>query len=221
MPPRTRAGFARPRGEREGTGAAGGESGERRHALREAEEAVGRAELEAASSAPANEARLEQKLQGRARRCASGPESAGAIRARNTRALRGSSKTLENNLETEASRSKPFPTTSTGRRRRLARWLTDRAQSADGPRGGQPRLGPALRQAAGADRLRLRPQGHAAHASRTARFAGRRVHGHGWSMKHLHRLIVTSNAYRLNSSTAGADARTRADSIRKIAGTGI
>ena len=27
---------------------------------------------------------------------------------------------------------------------------------------------------------------------------------HGWSMKHLHRLIVTSRAYRLTSSSAGA-----------------
>ena len=27
---------------------------------------------------------------------------------------------------------------------------------------------------------------------------------HGWSMKHMHRLIVTSNAYRMSSSAAGA-----------------
>src|SRR5581483_8548308 len=39
--------------------------------------------------------------------------------------LRGSLKTLESNLETEASRGKPYPTTSTGRRSALARWLTD------------------------------------------------------------------------------------------------
>lgn len=30
----------------------------------------------------------------------------------------------------------------------------------------------------------------------------------GWSMKHLHRLIVTSHAYRLSSSMAGADEQT-------------
>src|SRR6185437_7331302 len=40
--------------------------------------------------------------------------------------LRGALKTLESNMETEASRSKPFPTTSSGRRSALARWLTDR-----------------------------------------------------------------------------------------------
>jgi hypothetical protein len=32
----------------------------------------------------------------------------------------------------------------------------------------------------------------------------------GWSFRHLHRLIVTSRAYRLSSTTAGADAKTLA-----------
>ena len=35
---------------------------------------------------------------------------------------------------------------------------------------------------------------------------------HNWSMKHIHRLIVTSQAYRLSSSSAGAsDATLAAD----------
>jgi hypothetical protein len=33
---------------------------------------------------------------------------------------------------------------------------------------------------------------------------------HGWSMKHIHRLIVTSNTYRLTSSSVGASDRTLA-----------
>jgi hypothetical protein len=32
---------------------------------------------------------------------------------------------------------------------------------------------------------------------------------HGWSMRHLHRLILTSNLYRMQSSDQGADERTR------------
>jgi hypothetical protein len=35
--------------------------------------------------------------------------------------------------------------------------------------------------------------------------------GRGWSMKHLHRLIVTSAAYRMGSTTAGAEASLKAD----------
>src|SRR5207253_895634 len=42
-------------------------------------------------------------------------------------ALRGAVKTRESNLETDASRTKPFPDTSTGRRKALALWLTDRS----------------------------------------------------------------------------------------------
>jgi hypothetical protein len=33
---------------------------------------------------------------------------------------------------------------------------------------------------------------------------------HGWSMKHLHRLIVTSSAYRMSSTSAGASTKTLA-----------
>src|SRR5262249_2626171 len=42
-------------------------------------------------------------------------------------ALRGAFKTRENNLEADASRIKPFPDTSTGRRKAFALWLTDRS----------------------------------------------------------------------------------------------
>ena len=39
--------------------------------------------------------------------------------------LYGALKTPESNLETEASRRKPFPRTSTGRRAALAKWIAD------------------------------------------------------------------------------------------------
>ena len=118
--------------------------------------------------------------------------------------LRGSLKTVENNLETEASRSKPFPTTSSGRRSALARWLTDRQNPLtarvavnhiwmrhfgkplvptvfDFGRKGSPPTHPAL-----LDYLAVE------------------LMDNNWSMKHLHRLMVTSNAYRMSSSSAGA-----------------
>ncbi len=40
--------------------------------------------------------------------------------------------------------------------------------------------------------------------------------GHGWSMKHLHRLIVTSAAYRMTSSSAGAKAAIEADPDNRL-----
>jgi hypothetical protein len=124
--------------------------------------------------------------------------------------LRGALKTLESNLETEASRNKPFPATSSGRRSALARWLTDPrhpltarvavnhiwarhfgkplvATVFDFGRKGAPPTHPEL-----LDWLAVE------------------LRENGWSMKHLHRLLVTSQAYRLSSSTAGADPATAA-----------
>ena len=53
-----------------------------------------------------------------------------------------------------------------------------------------------------ADRLRLRPQGDAADPPELLDWLAVELMEHGWSMKHLHRLIVTSDAYRLTSSSA-------------------
>jgi mono/diheme cytochrome c family protein len=118
--------------------------------------------------------------------------------------LRGALKTLESNVETEESRNRPFPATSTGRRSALARWLTDprhplTARVAvnhiwarhfgkplvptvfDFGRKGTPPTHPELLDFLAVEFVR-----------------------HGWSMKYLHRLLVTSDAYRLTSSAAGA-----------------
>ncbi|MEI8213674.1 MAG: PSD1 and planctomycete cytochrome C domain-containing protein [Planctomycetota bacterium] len=120
------------------------------------------------------------------------------------RALRGAEKTAESNLESEESRSKPFPSTSTGRRRALARWITDRRNPLtarvavnhiwmrhfgkplvptifDFGRKGTPPTHPALLDYLAVELIES-----------------------GWSMKHLHRLITTSQTYRMSSSAAGA-----------------
>jgi hypothetical protein len=125
--------------------------------------------------------------------------------------LQGSWKTPESNVETEASRSKPFPTTSTGRRSALAKWLTDprhplTARVAvnhiwarhfgkplvptvfDFGRKGTPPTHPALLD-----------------------FLAAKLIEHQWSLKQLHRLMVTSSAYRMSSSAAGAAANCAAD----------
>jgi hypothetical protein len=125
--------------------------------------------------------------------------------------LSGALKTLESNLETEASRTKPYPTTSTGRRTALAKWLTDRRNPLaarvavnhiwmrhmgtplvptvfDFGRKGTPPTHPALLDWLAVEFME-----------------------NGWSMKHLHRLIVTSNAYRRSSSSAGMEANLAID----------
>lgn len=122
----------------------------------------------------------------------------------------GALKTLESNLETEDSRRKPFPQTSTGRRTAFAKWLTDTRNPLvarvavnhiwarhfgkplvptvfDFGRKGTPPTHPEL-----LDWLAIELQES------------------GWTMKHIHRLIVSSNTYRLRSSTAGAAPETLA-----------
>ena len=124
--------------------------------------------------------------------------------------LRGALKTLESNLENEASRGKPFPAASTGRRTALARWLTDvrnplTARVAvnhiwarhfgtplvptvfDFGRKGKPPTHPELLDWLAVDFMH-----------------------HGWNMKRLHRMIVTSRTYRLSASPVGVDSATLA-----------
>ncbi|MFM7043771.1 MAG: DUF1553 domain-containing protein [Planctomycetaceae bacterium] len=109
----------------------------------------------------------------------------------------------------------PFPTTSTGRRTALARWITDPQNP--------------LTARVAANHLWMRHMGRPlvstvfefgrkgeapAHPELVDWLASELVDGPrpeesrgagGWSMKHLHRLICTSAAYRMGSSTAGAD----------------
>jgi mono/diheme cytochrome c family protein len=175
-----------------------------------ADEALARAELALLQAAPADrKAALEKRNAARQ----------GLVQARKAlqnpgetyTPLRGALKTLESNVEAEASRTKPFPATSTGRRSALAKWLTDprhplTARVAvnhvwsrhfgkplvptvfDFGRKGTPPTHPALLD-----------------------FLAVELVEHGWSLKHLHRLMVTSDAYRRSSSAAGATSSEAAD----------
>jgi hypothetical protein len=182
---------------------------ERQEAVLKATETLARAELELLRAAAPKTADAEKKRRAAqdalvaARKATTSP---GEIYS----SLRGSLKTRESNLETEASRNKPFPQSSTGRRSALARWLTDRKNPLAarvavnhiwGRHFGRP-LVPTVfdfgRKGA--------PPTHPALLD----YLAVEFMDHGWSMKHLHRLIVTSTAYRLTSSSAGADARTHA-----------
>ena len=116
----------------------------------------------------------------------------------------GALKTLENNLETEESRRKPFPTTSSGRRSALAQWITD------------PRHPLPARVAVNHiwSRHMGRPlvptvfdfgiKGTPPVNQELLDWLAVELVESGWSMKHLHRLIVTSRAYRLSSSNREA-----------------
>jgi mono/diheme cytochrome c family protein len=122
--------------------------------------------------------------------------------------LPGSWKSLESNLETEESRGKPYPKVSTGRRSALARWITD-------PKHPLParvainhiwsrHFGRALVPTLFDFGRKGAPPTH----PELLDWLAVELVEHGWSMKHIHRLIVTSNAYRRTSSSADAAEKT-------------
>ncbi len=118
--------------------------------------------------------------------------------------LRGSLKALEGPDEKEDHRNLPFPTTSTGRRTALAQWIAN-AQNPLTARVavnhlwlrhfGQP-LVPTV--------MDFGRRGAAPTHPELLDWLATEFIESGWSMKHLHRLMVLSRTYRLNSSNADA-----------------
>lgn len=122
----------------------------------------------------------------------------------NYTSLRGSLKALEGPDEKEDHRNLPFPTTSTGRRTALAQWIAN-AQNPLTARVavnhlwlrhfGQP-LVPTV--------MDFGRRGAAPTHPQLLDWLAVEFMESGWSMKHMHRLMVLSRTYRLSSSNADA-----------------
>lgn len=122
--------------------------------------------------------------------------------------LPGAKKTQEDYQNRNA--SKPYPPRSTGRRTALANWLTD-------PRHPLParvainhiwarHMGKPLVHTVFDFGRKGTPPTH----PELLDWLAVELVDHQWSMKHIHRLIVTSQAYRRTSSSSAADAATLA-----------
>ncbi|MFN9038411.1 MAG: DUF1553 domain-containing protein, partial [Planctomyces sp.] len=124
--------------------------------------------------------------------------------------LTGALKTLESNVESEESRRRPFPRTSTGRRSALAAWIT------------APQNPLTARVAVNHMWVRHFGRGLVSSVFDFGRKGARPTHPelldwlavelmeNGWSMKHVHRLMVLSATYRMMSTSLHADAETLA-----------
>ena len=173
---------------------------ERIAAAAKADEEVSRTELDVLRATPEKRAEAEKKLVA-AKAAFDAAHKSIDMPGESYTSLIGASKMLESNLETEASRSKPFPQTSTGRRSAFAKWLTDPKHPLparvavnhiwsrhfgrplvptvfDFGRKGTPPTHPELLDWLAVELI-----------------------DHNWSMKHIHRLIVTSQTYRRTSSS--------------------
>jgi hypothetical protein len=178
---------------------------EKQLALLRAEEAAARAEAEPAAADGAKKAEAEKKLAA-AREAVNQARKALEAPGEQHTPLRGSLKTPENNLETEASRNKPFPTTSTGRRSALARWITD----PHNPLAARVAVNHIWARHFGrplvATVFDFGRKGAAPTHPALLDYLAVELRENGWSMKHLHLLIVLSSTYRLASSSVGAPA---------------
>jgi hypothetical protein len=113
--------------------------------------------------------------------------------------LRGANKAAESNLEKDDSRLKPFPTTSTGRRTALANWIASRRNPLTARvlvnhvwarHFGQPLV---------ATLFDFGRKGAAPTHPELLDWLACELMDHGWSMKHMHRVMVTSAAYQMSS----------------------
>ncbi len=124
--------------------------------------------------------------------------------------LRGAKKALETPEHKEDSYGPTFSPTSTGRRLMLAKWITSR----ENPLAARVAVNqvwmrhfgePLVESVFDFGRQATRPEHDALLDWLAAEFIES-----GWSFKHLHRLLVTSEAYRRGSSNAGGDPATLA-----------
>ncbi len=148
-------------------------------------------------------------------------------------AYRGAVKSAESNVESAQSKSRPFPDTSTGRRSALAKWIASKenpltarvavnhvwARHFGTPlvptvfefgRRGTPPTHPELLDWLACELMEPTSTELRHQPGTTQRRKSDAAHAN-WSFKHLHKLIVMSNAYRLSSSSAGAEENVKAD----------
>ncbi|MBX3412646.1 MAG: PSD1 domain-containing protein [Pirellulales bacterium] len=197
-----RARFAEPPAENAAALARAAVAAERALAIATAAEAVAKAELAHAQAAEDKKA-AEEKLNA-ARQAFENAQKLAAESSEEYTPLPGALKTLESNLEDEQSRQKPFPRTSTGRRTALARWLTDPANPLPARVAMNHLWSRHLGRPLVATVFDFGRNGAAPSHPELLDWLAVEFIEHGWSMKHMHRMIVLSNTYRMNSSAAGA-----------------
>jgi hypothetical protein len=178
---------------------------ERKLAIARADEQVARAALEVCRAEPAKKAEADKKLTAARDDLAKAQKAAESSGDAYTQ-LRGSVKSPESNLESEESRQKPFPATSSGRRTALAQWLTDRRHPLTARVAVNHLWARHFGRPLVATVFDFGRKGAAPTHPELLDYLAVELIESGWSMKHLHRLLVTSDAYRRTSSAAGAAA---------------
>ena len=176
--------------------------------LAQAEHAVAVAEQTLANATDQTKAKAEQDLKS-ARANLAKAQTSCEQPGESYASIRASLKALEGPAEKDDSRFAPHPATSTGRRTAFARWIADAknpltARVAANHIWARHFGQPLVESVTDFGRRAPKPAQHALLDWLAVEFMS-----HDWSMKHLHRTMVTSQTYQMSSSVAGADASTR------------
>lgn len=173
-------------------------------ALAKAEEAVARAELESLKAKPETKEASEKKVadaKAALELAKKQIDAPGEIYA----SMRGAEKSAESNLEGEESRKKAFPKTSTGRRSALARWLIDRRNPLTARVAVNHIWSRHFGRPIVATVFDFGRKGAAPTNQKLLDWLAVELMENQWSLKHIHRIIMSSDAYRRTSSNRNAD----------------
>ncbi len=122
----------------------------------------------------------------------------------------GALKTMESNLDS-TSKTKPFPDTSTGRRTALANWLADTKNPLTARVAANHLWMRHFGKPLVANVFEFGRRGTAPSHLELLDWLAVELMENKWSFKHLHKLMVTSNVYRLSSSSARGEANVKLD----------
>jgi hypothetical protein len=124
---------------------------------------------------------------------------------------RGYLRTAESNVESAKSKARPLPETSTGRRSALAGWIAWN----ENPLTARVAVNHVWMRHFGkplvANVFEFGRKGTQPSHPELLDWLACELTEKNWSLKHLHKLIVTSNTYRLSSSSANADTSAKID----------
>ncbi|MEI7685804.1 MAG: DUF1549 and DUF1553 domain-containing protein, partial [Planctomycetota bacterium] len=173
----------------------------------QAEEALARIDVDLSVAAVPKRPEIE-KMRSAAAEAAIRARQAIEIPGEAFTSLQGARKTAESNLDATAAQIRTFPATSSGRRSALAQWLTDRRHPLTARVAVNQMWSRHFGKPLVATVFDFGRKGATPSHPELLDYLAVELMENGWSMKHIHRLIATSQFYRLSSSALDADPKT-------------
>jgi hypothetical protein len=178
-------------------------------AIAKAEEGLARAELESHKSTAQTKDAIAKKVTDALAAVETAKKQIDAP-GENYTSMRGAEKSAESNLESEESRKKAFPKTSTGRRSALAQWIIDRRNPLTARVAVNHIWSRHFGRPIVSTVFDFGRKGSIPTNQKLLDWLAVELMENNWSIKHIHRIILTSDAYRRTSTNRDADPKSLA-----------